>query len=252
VNQVLLRPGQGETVTDRPERTIRILLEHEFGDVTWTRYERGERGPDAHIHDRHHDSFYVLEGELAFVLGAAGTSLPLGAGAAVSIPPGVVHTFANSSATAATFLNVHSPSCGFAAHVRGENPSFDQREPPPDGGRDAADVVVSTRGHGERFVRHNRTLEIAADVGVLSLLEIDFDSTFEVRPHTHDDHVDWFYVLDGPVEFHVGGAWTAAEAGTFTAALPGAVHGFRSGGERSRVVNVHLPDAGFADSVRSG
>ncbi len=247
----MLQPGQGETVTDRAERTIRILLDHEHAAVTWTRYEAGERGPDPHVHDRHWDSFYVLEGELELGLGTDSAPVSLGAGSFVAIPPGVVHTFGNASGGRALYLNVHAPGCGFADHLRGRNPDFDQHEPPPDGGRDPSDVVVTRPGDGEPFVRENRTITILADVGVLSLLEIDFDSTFVVPPHKHDVEVDAFYVADGPAEFHSDGTWISAEGGAFTAALPSVVHGFRSGGERSRLLNFHLPDAGFADSVRN-
>ena len=66
---LLLAPGEGETVTDRPERTLRILAEVEKLIVTWFRYEPGEVGPDPHIHRRHTDAFYLLEGELEFTLG---------------------------------------------------------------------------------------------------------------------------------------------------------------------------------------
>src|SRR6266568_4455291 len=66
---LLLAPGEGETTTDRPERTLRILCELEQLIVTWFRYEPGEKGPDPHIHRRHADAFYVLEGEVDFGLG---------------------------------------------------------------------------------------------------------------------------------------------------------------------------------------
>src|SRR4029078_3514579 len=45
---LLLAPGEGETTTDRPERTLRILVELEALIVTWFRYEPGEEGPDPH------------------------------------------------------------------------------------------------------------------------------------------------------------------------------------------------------------
>ena len=41
-----------------------------------------------------------------------------------------------------------------------------------------------------------------------------------------------------------------AEAGTFFAAQPGATHGFRNSG-RPVLLNVHGPDGGFAEGVRS-
>src|SRR5438552_6214091 len=68
---LLLAPGEGETTTDRPERTLRILCEFEQLIVTWFRYEPGEKGPDPHVHRQHSDAFYVLEGEAAFGRGPA-------------------------------------------------------------------------------------------------------------------------------------------------------------------------------------
>ena len=50
-------------------------------------------GPEPHTHDDHVDSFYVLEGEAAFVVG--GEKLLVGAGSFVAAPPGIVHTFSS-------------------------------------------------------------------------------------------------------------------------------------------------------------
>src|SRR5919204_1145121 len=119
VQPVLLRFGEGETITDRDERTIRILLAHELLDLTWTRYEPGECGPDPHVHHQHVDAFYVLSGELEFGLGPDGGELVQApAGTLVVVPPSVVHTFGNESGGTATFLNLHAPSGGFADSLR--------------------------------------------------------------------------------------------------------------------------------------
>jgi quercetin dioxygenase-like cupin family protein len=112
---------------------------------------------------------------------------------------------------------------------------------------------VSRPGDGERFVRENRVITILGEAELLSALEIDFDATFEVPPHAHDDYVDSFYVLEGEVEFTVGDDVVRAGPGTFVLAPPGTRHGFRNPGPgRARVLNLHAPDAGFADAVRSG
>src|SRR5436853_2089739 len=114
-----LRPEDGETITDRPERDVRVLLAHELLDVTWSRYAPGERGPEPHIHHRHADSFYVLAGEVAFGLGpGAAERIAAGPGTLVVAPIGVVHTFANESGADAWFLNIHAPSEGFVASLR--------------------------------------------------------------------------------------------------------------------------------------
>ena len=112
------------------------------------------------------------------------------------------------------------------------------------------DPIVSRPGDGERFERSNRTLTIRSELPGISILEIEFDGTFSVDPHTHDDHVDSFYVLEGEVEFTVGDDIVRAGPGTVLSAPPGARHGFRSAGGTARVLNIHAPDAGFADSIR--
>ena len=119
---MLLGPGEGETITDRAERTIRILLAHELLDATWTRYEAGERGPDPHVHHRHVDAFYILSGELEFRLGPDGAEKARApAGTLAAVPPDVVHTFGNESGDTATFLNLHAPDTGFAGRLRGND-----------------------------------------------------------------------------------------------------------------------------------
>src|SRR5918912_87514 len=237
---VLLRPGEGEAVSERGT----IKTPHELVDVTESLYEPGERGPDPHVHRHHTDSFYVLEGELELRVGPGAAAVVVARAATfVLIPPGLVHTFGNESGATARFLNFHAPSCGFAAHLRDEKVEWDSEDPPSDGGRPASDLV-STR---ERFDRGDRVLTILADAEQLSALTIAFDPKFVVEPHRHHDHLDSFYVLDGEVEFTVGEDVVRAGPGTWAAAPPGARHGFGNGGSRrATVLNVHAPDTGFA------
>src|SRR6478672_13199513 len=116
---LLLRPGDGETVTDRPERTLRILAELEPLIVTWFRYEPGEKGPDPHVHHHHTDAFYVLQGEVELSLGPDQQTVRATPGAFAAAPPDVVHTFRNASDATAVFLNIHAPSSGFGDVLRG-------------------------------------------------------------------------------------------------------------------------------------
>jgi quercetin dioxygenase-like cupin family protein len=112
------------------------------------------------------------------------------------------------------------------------------------------DPVISRPGDGERFERDNRVVTIRIDLDGLSVHEIEFDERFAVPPHDHDDQVDAFYVLDGEVEFIVGDETIVAGPGTLVAAPPHARHGFRGVNGTARVLNVHAPDAGFADWIR--
>ena len=105
-------------------------------------YGPGELGASPHVHHDHSDAFLVLEGELEITFESG--PLRVSAGTLVLIPRGVVHSFGNTSDAAARFLNIHAPSCGFGDYLRGQNPGFDQHEPPPDGGADPASVVVRT------------------------------------------------------------------------------------------------------------
>jgi quercetin dioxygenase-like cupin family protein len=80
-----------------------------------------------------------------------------------------------------------------------------------------------------------------------------FEPEFEgVDPHTHADHADSFYVLEGEVEFRVGDEPRIAGPGTFLSAPPGSVHGFRvAGPDPIRCLNLHTPPGGFLDRLRA-
>ena len=76
----------------------------------------GRGGPEAHVHDAEDDAFYVLDGELTFLLGDDAVRAP--AGTFVLVPPGVLHTFANRTATPVRVLNIHAPA-GFDRRLMG-------------------------------------------------------------------------------------------------------------------------------------
>ena len=249
---VLLRPeaGEGETVVDRPRRTIRILFSHELIDVTWARHEAGERGAEPHVHREHTDAFYVLGGELTFRIGPELELLTAPVGTFVAVPPGVVHGFDNGGTERACFLNFHAPSGGFADSLRGANPGFDSFDPPEAGGRPAADATITLPGQGEELERPDGWRWIQAEEAGISATVMLFEPGWEgVDSHSHSDYVDAFYVLEGTAELmgEQGGP------GTFFAAPPGAVHGFRipDGGQRIVLLNIHAPDSGFVGRMRA-
>src|SRR5919201_4950591 len=150
VHPLLLDPGEGETTTNRPERTIRILCDFEQVIVSWFRYDPGEDGPEPHVHRQHSDTFYVLGGEVEFGLGPEVTRITGGPGTFVAAPPKVVHTFKNTSDSTATFLNIHAPSRGFGDVLRGRGrEDFDQFDPPDNGGLAPDDSIFRPGGDGE-------------------------------------------------------------------------------------------------------
>jgi mannose-6-phosphate isomerase-like protein (cupin superfamily) len=133
---------QGEAVTDRPERTIRILADLPELCLTWTRYVPGEEGPGPHIHREHVDAFFMLTGELNFGLGPDVERVTARPGTFVLAPPDVVHTFRNDSEGDATWLNFHAPSKGFASFLRDPDFVWDSFDAPADGGRPASEAIV--------------------------------------------------------------------------------------------------------------
>jgi len=253
VHPLLLAPGEGETVVDRPEKTLRILAELDEIIVTWFRYAPGEDGPEPHVHHHHTDAFYVLEGEIEVSLGPELETVRATPGTFAAAPPNVVHSFRNASDATAIFLNFHAPSSGFGDHIRGKDVAFDQHEPPADGGRPLAEAVF-TRPHDAETIEHEASLyRVLCDLPQLTAIDMTFTGEFEgVDPHTHTDHADAFYVLEGQVEFQVGDESHVAGPGTFVAAPPGSVHGFRHGGpEPIRFLNLHAPPGGFIDRLRA-
>jgi mannose-6-phosphate isomerase-like protein (cupin superfamily) len=105
---------------------------------------------------------------------------------------------------------------------------------------------------GERVSRGPRDHRILAELPELEVVELRFGPNFEgVEPHSHRDHVDSFYVLEGEAEFVLGDETVRVGPGSYVAAPVGAVHGFRNVGDGElRMLNVHAPNVGFGDRLR--
>jgi mannose-6-phosphate isomerase-like protein (cupin superfamily) len=133
---------EGEVITDRPERTIRLLADLPELVLTWTRYVAGEEGPGPHIHKEHLDAFYILTGELLFRVGPELEPVTAGPGTFVAAPANVVHTFKNEGPDEATWLNFHAPSGNFASFLRDPDAAWDSFDAPADGGRPFSEAIV--------------------------------------------------------------------------------------------------------------
>ena len=255
-----LRPGEGETISDRAERTVRVKVDADAIAVTETRYEPGERGPDAHVHRRHTDAFYVFEGTLVFELGPARTRVDALAGSFVSAPRGVVHTFRNDGPGRARFLNFHVPGERFGAYLQamrdGEDADwFDQFDPPADGGRPPSDGAVRGPGEGERIATGRASVLVKGtgddSDGLLFLSETTVEPGFPgPPPHVHRELHDLFYVLDGTLALRVGEDDADAVGGTFACFPPGAAHTFANRSDDPvRFLNFNTP-AGWESYMR--
>ena len=106
-------------------------------------------------------------------------------------------------------------------------------------------------GEGERTGQYDH--RVLAELPHIEVLELHFPAEFEgVDPHTHPDHTDSFYVLEGEVEFFQDGEWHRAEPGTFLSVPPDIEHGFRPAGTAIRLLNFHTPNVGFIRRLRDG
>ena len=245
---IVLRPGEGEEVATADATSIKILADLEELSATLTWYGVRRKGAGPHIHKRHADSFFVLDGELVFL--TADESLAAPAGSAVVVPPNVVHGFNHERRDEVRFLNFHTPSRGFAESLRArqrpgyEPERYDSFDPPLNAPRGAR---VIAPGEGDRLANDTRTATIKIARDELTLVEFELEAGFEgPKPHVHRRHVDSFFVVEGEPELRAGDETLRAEPGTFVSAPRGVVHSFSNPGPgRARLINVHAPSCDF-------
>jgi quercetin dioxygenase-like cupin family protein len=224
-SEELLRLDDGETITSQERRAVVLLAERREIAITWTRYGAGERGPDLHVHREHTDAFYVLDGELTFLVGPGAERVRVAAGGFVAVPPNVVHTFVNESGAEASWLNTHTPEQGFAAYLRalrdGEDAAFDSFDPPADGGLPAAGAIVRGPGEGERLTSADGAVLLKGALPDLCVTEWTLDgASGGVDLRGDDARVNRYYALSG------------GAAG------------------KARVLGIHAPDGGLSDVLR--
>jgi mannose-6-phosphate isomerase-like protein (cupin superfamily) len=214
----VIPPGGGEVIGDAPDRRVEILCDHDALHATFSRFAPGREGADLHVHHEHTDLFYVLEGEFTLRLGLADEAVPIPAGTLARVPPMVVHGFRNAGDAELRFLNFHAPGVGFATYMRnlrdGRPASYDQWDPPEDGGRPTSEAVIGGW----------------ADEPTIRL--------FEARSAAPESHTDArnteIYVLEG--ELAVNGE--RAATGAWAHVPPGEPHTLEG---TARYLVVHTP-----------
>ena len=228
--------GAGEVVGDSPERRVEILCEHDALHATWSRFAAGREGADLHVHRRHTDLFYVLEGELTVRLGPEGDGVVVPAGTLARVPPLVVHGFRNGSDAEVRYLNLHAPGQGFADFLRalrdGRDLSYDQEPPPADGGRPATEAVVG--GHAVR-VRGPRPAHGAAGRRRCDPRRRDERrSGCSLGPAGRGRRPRFsLFVLEGEIVLLSGGHELRVETGSWAQVPPGVRHSLSFPGLRS-------------------
>jgi len=225
---VVIPPGEGEIIGDAPDRRVELLCDHASLHATWSRFAAGRDGADLHVHHRHTDLFYVLDGELTLRLGVAGEAVAVAVGTLARVPPLVVHGFRNASASEVRYLNLHAPGRQFANFMRalrdGQPPpdTYDQHPPPRDGGRPTTEAVVG----GSEALGDEPGLRVAllADAEALRVTEVRCDPGIASTTQAHADHLRCLYVLGGELALTIGDRRLRAERGTWIGLPPGIPH----------------------------
>ncbi len=88
---------------------VLISGDQSFGNFTLMDQTMPEgAGPPSHIHERMHEGFYILDGEITYTIGHDDQQIVAGPGAAIWIPPATPHAFTVTSEQARA-LNFYTP-----------------------------------------------------------------------------------------------------------------------------------------------
>ena len=136
-----------EPILRSEERDISILVARDGVTITRAEYAPGQRVAGPHVHSRHTDAFYILDGELTFEIGRERMRITVSRGGYVAVPPGVAHSFATDGDRPARWLTIHTPDGGFAGFIRGVRDGieveWDITAVPTDGGLPASAATVA-------------------------------------------------------------------------------------------------------------
>jgi uncharacterized cupin superfamily protein len=110
-------------------------------------------GPPPHIHSREDETFYLLEGEIEFLLGEE--TILAGPGDFVSVPRGTVHRFLNVGTETAKLVLTFTPAGidRWFAEILDSAPNEVRPEDVPDNVEEvAARYVATASSYGIEFV----------------------------------------------------------------------------------------------------
>lgn len=111
VTPIVLQPGEGPTVEGPVGGPLTFKLRGEQSNGKVAVLENAlppGQGPPVHTHAYEDEAWYVLEGELRFVVEAEEWTLP--AGSFVFVPRGATYTFQNVGAHPARMLVIFTPA----------------------------------------------------------------------------------------------------------------------------------------------
>lgn len=244
---------EGEIIFRREELSVTLLVDLEQLAVVDVRAARGWGTTPPHVHVRHGEALYVLEGELELRLDDRVQRI--GPETWVFVPPEVVHTVEVSGNTPARYLVFHAPGSGYGDYVRGDVAGFDQRPAADYVSADPRLAVVRRAGgsEGDKVTdRPERRANVLVETDELTISEFDYGPGERGAPrHIHREHADAFLVLEGEFTFHLRDGSRTLPVGTLVVFPPGVVHGFDNDSDGfTRAFNFHMPSFAFADYMR--
>jgi quercetin dioxygenase-like cupin family protein len=108
---IVFELGEGKVLTARGSMMF-FKATHASTNGAFSFMERtlpaGGRRPPAHVHTNCEEAFYVLDGEIEFLLGD--DTVVGRPGSFVHVPGGVPHTFGNATTAPSRLLVIHAPA----------------------------------------------------------------------------------------------------------------------------------------------
>lgn len=137
-------PGEGESVWLLGDLyTFKAVSETTDGAfAVWETTSPPEGGPPPHLHYREDESFYILEGEMEFMIGE--DVIRAGSGSFIHVPKGTMHTFKNVGTASARFLVTVVPGGFEKFFVEAGEPATDKTRPPVQEGPPDVEKLVAT------------------------------------------------------------------------------------------------------------
>ena len=253
---VIVPITEGEAILRREKREISILVAREEITITHARYSAGEQVASPHVHHKHTDAFYVLEGELTFQIGREPTTITISRGGFIAAPPQVAHSFRSDGERPARWLTIHAHDGGFAAFMRGARDGveveWDISNVPAEGGLSASEAIVSPGD--QRPEGGNQLCWLRCALPDLCVVEWHLHGPHLNLPfHDHDRRIDSCFVIEGELETLLAGTTQTVGPGTLISLPPGIQHTLNCrASKRARMLSLHTPDSGVADDLRRG
>jgi mannose-6-phosphate isomerase-like protein (cupin superfamily) len=213
----------------------------------------GWAGPPLHRHD-FDETFYVLDGELTFQLGAE--IVTAGPGALAFARGGVPHTLANRSAASARYLLLCTPA-GFERYFDRLAAEAAGTAPPPEAEGPVPPTTVLGPSLGERHDaepsgalepgrgRINVLVNAERTGGRISVMGNRVPAGTGGPPLHHHGFDELFYVVEGELTFRLGDELVTRRAGELAFAPRGAHHAFANRGAAPARTLIACTPAGF-------